>query len=492
MKLTIHRPRAFSASAIGIVFGSTVLAIKPLMWLAATWYSPGYQSVGWLVFVLVAGVFAWCSSSPLIAHDARQTRSALILLVVAATVRLAAQLLAIDLIGALTLAVDVYALGLLAGLHARTRAASPFWIAVLFCFCLPVEPVLQRLLGFALQHLSAAGACGLLQLSRDAVSCSGVRILIAGKDVLVDLPCSGAQLLTHTLLMFALLAALRRPSLAAAAGGLVIAVAAAWLANSLRIAVLATGIAYPEFFGGADLMAEPWHDIVGLCFVALAGAMVAVWASRVTPLLTTPGTTWRMPLPTAWQNRLGITYALTALIIVSVTPRPVDVSGPVQVPELPLVLGSSLGETQPLSSQEQAYFTRFGGSAARASYGPFALLMVSTRSPLRHLHAPDVCLEGSGHRVTYLGSRFEPLPTAVYRSQAPNGSDWRIGVTFVSARGHSAASVSEAIWYWLTDASSAWTMVQRITPWDTHRAAAEVFEAGVIRALNYPPGGVSL
>jgi hypothetical protein len=271
-----------------------------------------------------------------------------------------------------------------------------------------------------------------------------------------------------------------------------VAVAAAWLANSLRIAVLATAIAHPESFGGVDVMAEPWHDIVGLCFVALSGGAVGIWASRVTPLPVIPGTTWRQPLPTAWRNRLGISYALTALIIVSATPRPVDVSGPVQLPELPLVLGSSLGQTQPLSSQEQAYFTQFGGAAARASYGPFALLMVSTRSPLRHLHAPDVCLEGAGHRVTYLGTHFDPLPTAVYRSQAPDGGDWRIDVSFVSARGHSAASVSEAIWYWLTDAASAWTMVQRVTPWNTHRAAAKGFEDGVIRALNYPSGGVSL
>jgi hypothetical protein len=38
---------------------------------------------------------------------------------------------------------------------------------------------------------------------------------------------------------------------------------AALVSNTLRIAVLAIGIARPDYFGGADVMAQPWYDPLG-------------------------------------------------------------------------------------------------------------------------------------------------------------------------------------------------------------------------------------
>jgi len=68
---------------------------------------------------------------------------------------------------------------------ARRRPLAPFWLASSFAFSLPLEPLLQRLLGFPLQHLSAAGACSLLQHAHPGVQCAGTRILLGGHDVLV-------------------------------------------------------------------------------------------------------------------------------------------------------------------------------------------------------------------------------------------------------------------------------------------------------------------
>lgn len=474
-----------AATSTVVVTGSAVLAVKPLLWLTATWYAPGYDSIGWVVLVLTTATFLWSATSGRLDEDGAGARSALGLLLSAAAVRLVAQLLAVNLIGALTLAADVYALAVLAGLARRRRAVSPFWLAVVFCFSLPLEPALQRLLGYPLQQWSAVGACSLLQLAFDGVSCDGMRILVGGRNVLVDLPCSGAQLLSNALLAFAFLAAMKRPRPQAAVLGASIAVLAAWIGNSLRIAALAAGTAFPETVGGVDLTAQPWHDLTGLLFTAMTAVAVAWWSLRVRPQLPKTGTARAMrALPVRWHGLAGVAYAGAAVTIVSLTPRPLDVSAPVHLPPLPLTLAGSQRVDEPLSFQEQRYFGLFGGTAERASYGPFALLVSGTRSPLRHLHGPEVCLEGAGHQVRYLGPGSDPLPTAVYRSRDPHGGDWRVEVSWISGDGHAAASVSEAVWYWLTNSASNWTMVQRIAPWGADRPAAAAFEAGVLRALD--------
>ncbi len=461
-----------------------MLAVKPVVWLASTWYAPGYESVGWVVVALVAALFAWSVTSVRGDRDGAGRRSALVLLLAAAAVRLAAQLLAVNVIGALTLAVDVYALGVLAGLHRRSRAVSPAWLAALFCFALPLEPLLQRLLGYPLQRLSAAAACGLLQQTFDGVSCHGVAISLGGQDVLVDLPCSGAELLTDTWLILVLLAALRRPRPGAAAIGALIASSAAGIGNGLRIAALAAGTAHPAALGGLDLSIEPWHELTGLVFTAAAGAAVAAWACRVRPWQRQAPPERATPAATHWRSLAGLVYAAAALAIVSVAPRPVDVSRPVTLPALPRVLADSTRRMEPLSAEEHAYFERFGGAAERAAYGPFTLLVSGTRSPLRHLHAPDVCLGGAGHEVRYLGAQLDGLPSALYRSRGPDGREWRIRVSWVSDDGRVAVSVSQAVWLWLTGTASTWTMIQRITPWKADPASAREFEAGVMRALN--------
>jgi hypothetical protein len=144
-----------------------------------------------------------------------------------------------------------------------------------------------------------------------------------------------------------------------------------------------------------------------------------------------------------------------------------------------------------LSNQEQGYFTRYGGTAQRTHYGPFTLLLVRTTSPLRHLHAPDVCLAGAGHEVRYLTSRFTNVPTAFYRSVDPDGAAHAVRVSFVSASGQVATSVSEVVWRWLSAPDEAWTMVQRIAPESSAGSAFERWDAAVARAYNLNAGELS-
>ena len=121
------------------------------------------------------------------------------------------------------------------------------------------------------------------------------------------------------------------------------------------------------------------------------------------------------------------------------------------------------------------------------------LLLVSTRAPLRHLHAPDECLRGSGYRVDYLGLEHAGLPSALYRATDAGGRSWRVAVSYVSDRGEHAASVGEAVWRWLRAPEATWTMVQRIAPWPgAEDPERRDWESALLRALDLPSAPVHL
>lgn len=470
---------AFAAALLLLAFG-------PVRWLIGTWLDPAFESYGLVYFALVAALAAWSASSPLRgAVTAGAERVAIVLLAATALVRLAGQVLAIDTIGALALVIDIYALARLAGLRQRARPISPFWLSVAFAFALPLERIVQRALGYVLQEFSAKGACGALSVLFGDVQCAGVRIRVDGADVLVDLPCSGARALIVFGFMFAVTAALARPRWSFGLIGVGVTLAAALLGNVLRIVMLASGVALGPERLGFDVMLQPWHDSVGLIALGVVAPALVLWARAA---WTTPADAREHALSV--RRKRGVwsagAFLLLTVAIVSAPRAPVDVSRqPVSI-AAPERIGAARALALPLTDRERAYFEQFGGAAVKAAYGEHALMLARTTSPLRHLHAPDECLRGLGYQVTYLGMRFTPLPTAHYRAVAPDGRAYRVDVSFLSDRGHRAASVSEAVWFWLHDRETVWTAVQRISP--EHAGAAEraAFEAGAIAALDLP------
>ncbi len=500
---SLYRLSRRHPASVLIAAAALILAVDPIRWLVATWRDPAYDSNGFLVFLAAAGLLAWSVASPVVDRAPRRRRLALALIALSATVRLAGQVLAINTVGALCLVIDVYALGLLLGLGARARAVSPAWLAVVFAFSLPLERIVQRSIGYLLQQVSAAGACGVLGSVYDAVACEGVRIVLAGKDVLVDLPCSGARAILLTLLAFAGTAAVCRSTPLQAAAGFAIALGSALAANIVRIVILAVGIAEPWRLGGIAVMEQPWHDLIGLATLALACAPLLIWAQRVWCLKPSRCATFGVPLwpvpdriardgwwltPPARQRRfstgLGLAALVGALVIVNLPRTPVDVAQRDVGVSLPIVLAGYAQEPVPLDPREQAFFTQFGGSAAKGQYGPHGLMLVRTTSPLRHLHTPDDCLRGLGFRVAYLGTEFSPTPTAVYRATAPDGARYRIDVSFVSDRGEVTGNVATAVWRWLNGAARAWTAVQRISPEEMPEPQHAQWTAAVVAALE--------
>lgn len=508
LALELPRLAALAPTRIALIFlAAAILSIDPVLWLVNTWRDPAYDSNGLAIAVLIIAALTWSRLSPLRSNALPPTTWALPLIALSAVLRAAGQLSAINILAALTLIVDVYALAVLLRLDQRTRPLSPGWIAVAFAFCLPLERMLQRSIGYGLQQISADGACGILGGLYDNVRCEGIRILLDGRDVLVDLPCSGARTLLALLLAMVFAAALSRPRPLAAAIGIFVVLAAAAGANILRITALAIGIAFPETLDGIDVMSAPWHDAIGYIALGTGSLPLLVWmrwngggmsalpvASRQeapTGGITAPHRTVSWSHIERLSGSAGAVLALFAVVasvmIVNLPRRAIDVAKPDTALRAPAWIMGQPAHDIPLSPHEARYFTAFGGGAVKASYGASSLMLVRTTSPLRHLHAPDECLRGLGFDVSYRGTSFSPLPTAHYLARAPDGSAYRIDVSFTSNFGHVTGSVAIAVWHWLKREAPQWTAIQRISPVDLPLAEHQAFSSAALFSLGIEP-----
>jgi exosortase/archaeosortase family protein len=479
------RPASHFAASLAFAFASLILAFEPVRWLVGSWRDPSYASSSLPYLVAVAGLLAWSLSSPVDCHRGSGRQVAVLLLAVAALARLASQVLAVNVIGGLALALDVFALAVLLGTGERKRAVSPFWLSVLFLFTLPVERIAQRLIGYPLQEVSAKLACGGLGLLFSDLSCSGIRIALAGRDVLVDLPCSGTSGLMLSLALVVVLFARYRPRFPVAVFWTGVALVLSLLGNGLRIGLLATGIAYPELVFGADVMVSPLHDVVGCLALGLSfGPVLLFFRCRRPAKLSGSRKPTLRPLPAGARNLSALVFLAAAVVIVNMPRHALDVSAASRLRPLPLSLDGEIGVDEALLPVEERYFRRYGGHAGKRRYGPLALTVVHTSSPLRHLHAPDDCLRGLGYEVTFLGTRFDPVPAALYRARSPEGGDWRVAVTFVSDTGQTTHNIAEAIWLWLKRPAIAWTSIQQITPLTLEEGRRAALEAAVHAALD--------
>lgn len=482
--------------AIGLfALASAILAFDPVLWLLRTWTDPSYQSSGMIYLVGIILLILWSASSRKREDNGASKTNALMILICAAGLRLFSQVAAINIIGGMALALDVFALLTWFGLAHRERAISPFWVSILFLFTLPFERVAQRILGYPLQELSAFGACNLLSPFFDDLICHGVRLKVAGNDVLVDLPCSGTVSLMLCLATIVAMNALFRPRFFIAARMIALTLVLSVCGNALRIAFLATGIVHKDRIG-IDVMAQLPHDLIGYATLVLSLAPI-IWLYRARPRNDVAGARAskarllkaRVAEPKGREHHrnlpvLSVGFFASALLIVTLPRQALDVSHQLDRISLPLSLNGAVGKSIELTAVESSYFEQFGGTAEKATYGQLALTLVQTTSPLRHLHAPEDCLRGLGYDVTFLGTRFSPVPTAIYKAEDENGQTWHVSVTFSAADGTTTSNVAEAIWHWLKQPRVAWQSVQRITPWSMDDTLRGQFDAAAMASLE--------
>ncbi|WP_208999764.1 exosortase T [Stappia sediminis] len=470
---------------LGFALASAILAYAPLAWLMGSWLDPSYSSSGTLYLVPIAALLVWSLTSPLRQAPSRSRQRALLLLSASAFIRLTSQALAINVVGGFALALDVFALAALLRTDERARPVSPFWLAVLFVFTLPVERIVQRLIGYPLQEISARISCKLLGTFFDDMACEGVRLRLSGQDVLVDLPCSGTNGLMLAIALLTILNALYRPRLIIASIWVGIAFCLSIFGNSFRISLLAAGIAFEDRLNGISVMSEPLHDLIGYTTLALSMAPVLMFykpsAAHRRP--AEPAMI-RLPASVTLRNLIALTFLAFAFLIVKLPHRAMDVSKAISPPPLPFSLNGEFGQDEDLLPIERSYFAQYGGHAQKRRYGELALTLVHTSSPLRHLHSPEDCLRGLGYRVEFLGTRFSPLPTALYRATSEAGKAWRVAVTFTSSDGNTTHNIAQAIWLWMQKPHTTWTSIQRITPWNIEAHQQTAFESAVIAALD--------
>jgi len=475
-----------------LLLAAIILAYEPIRWLVGTWIDPSYDSTGFLLFLATFFLFIWSVTSENKFPQNNFNRLPFLLILASTLIRLLGQLFAINMIGALTLIIDVYAIAKLLQLDNRIRSISPFWLSVTFAFSLPLERIVQRVMGYGLQNASADGACAILKNTINDVYCEGVRILINNQDVLVDLPCSGARAFLLLLFFYSVICTLINTNKKYATIGLFITILSAYLINILRICVLAILIGFPELAFNIDVMAQPTHDIIGLFLLSLGVLPIILWAKK-SPVGKKEKSLPKKLIQDAWwltpNKFLNGLYAvgiiIIALFVVNIPKKARDVSIKNIEIALPMVISNQFAIDVPLQNQEKIYFTQYGGSAKKAKYGQQNLMIVKTSAPLRHLHSPEDCLRGLGMDVEYRGIYYSPIPTAVYKATDQNGIDYRVSVTFISSKDNfMTTNVSEAVWHWIQNPGETWSAIQRITLWETPKSINDNFDDGIIAALE--------
>lgn len=464
---------------LAIAAAAIVLAIEPAQWLVRTWSSPAFDSAGGAVFAGTLVLVLWSLSSPLRPGAARRApRLALAVLTAATLARLAGHLLAIDVLGGLSLAGDAWAVATLLRLDQRTRAVRPAGVALLVALSLPLERLVQRLLGYPLQLFAATVATPALGLTSGAEARrEGTRIVVGDVDVLIDLPCSGAQGLFLTAVLAVALASVQPPRRLWLPVLAPVVLAGAAFGNTVRIVLVGLSAHDPTRFFGWSLLEGAGHEAAGIIgllagLVPVALFVRAIAADDKTTDTASPRSAAKQRVTRGNARSTHIPPAAVAIALalvlagVCLAPsRAIDVSRTFDDLATPVMLDHWTAHPAPLTAAEAEAYASHGGSAVRALYGPHSLLLVRTSSPLRHLHDPSECLRATGFRVHRLGIQHEPLPSAVYRAEGPNGAVWHVAVTFVSDDGVYATSVAEVVWHWLQRPSSVWTAWQRVTPW---------------------------
>ncbi|MEM1230202.1 MAG: exosortase T [Pseudomonadota bacterium] len=480
-----------------------LLSAEPAWWLVGTWHLPGYEGSGAWAALFALVLLCWSVASPVDQHaGAAQPGDQVTLwlwLCVSLLLRTGGAIAGINLLGALVLPLDLYLLARALRVGVRERPLAPLWLAAVGFFALPLEPLVQRIFGFPLQQLSAAASCELLGLGLPELLCDGVRLQLGARELLVDLPCSGARIASQLGLLGAALCALKRPrwpgALAFCLGALGVAVAA----NVLRITVIALGLVYQAHLP-IDVLDPVAHEAIGLVALALAAVALLALAGWLRPALIAQTTASRAEI---WMSRLGLRrgpgvalwYWVPLLAGALVLPWLGEDAGRGVLPTAqrlpaPSYLAGYLRQPQPLSTLEAAYFDRYGAQGSRAGYGPFGLYLMQTAAPLRHLHAPEICLRGLGHQVRFLGTRYTPVPASVYDVRASDERRYQVMVSYLSSDGRVVPSIAEAVWRWFTNPAQRWTMIQRVLPLSpagTPISHADRFEVAVSRAFNLAP-----
>jgi exosortase len=270
---------------------------------------------------------------------------------------------------------------------------------------LPLTPAFNFYCQWPLQVFIAQGAAAIFALYGIPLEVKGASVFFAGKLIAIDAACSGLHFLWFSLYLAVLIAYFKKAGALRVVGTLMIALAAALIANLVRVLILTfcfiiglSGLANNSIF----------HQAVGVlafvlvsCFIFLSfDIRIRIALSPLGSSFTQHALSWlRLPFNKLQISQLGyfVVCLISALVAATVghdsfayrktqETWPKEFEGHLLVPVA-------------LSSQEKAFEENFPGSIAKFSDGKGEVIFRKVYSPTRQLHPISECLRATGFRI---------------------------------------------------------------------------------------------
>jgi exosortase/archaeosortase family protein len=357
------------------------------------------------------------------------------------------------------------ALAFAAALAAFAPPGTPVLpLAGLAALALPVVSSLQFYAGFPLRVVTAEASKVLLGFAGFDASREGSSMLVDGRLVIVDAPCSGVQMVWMAWFCACAVACWRGLPDRAFAKRLAFVGAVVLAGNIVRNSVL-VGL---EARGTA---VSAWqHEAIGLVVLAVVCAAVAALVARA-PLPAPRQTIAFRPQSVALQGPLLVALA-ALLVICALTPLawPREAGVPVApdsaTTELPREWKGRPLRPLALGAVEARFASHFPGRIERLTDEESVLVWREVRSPTRMLHPATDCYRGLGYRV--VDARLErDAETRLWRCFVAERDGRRVRVCerIEDARGASFTDASS--WFWaaqLGRSTGPWHAITVATP----------------------------
>lgn len=334
---------------------------------------------------------------------------------------------------------------LLAGMARHDQARLPY--AGLALLSLPLLSSLQFYAGFPLRVVTAEASAWLLRAGGFVVERSGASLMVDGRLVLVDAPCSGIHM-AWTAYFIACVAALlgglrdrdfmRRAPLV----GLMV-ISGNVLRNTLLVAREGAGWDWPVWA----------HASVGLVVLSVVCLGVFHLMGRATPSRAFEIAVESGTVPAVSTNDARAKpWLLMALIVLAIAPlqaRTVADTTAVSVASTvwPEVWEGRHLQPLPLSAVEQRFASRFPGAIGRFRDGERLIVLRHITAPTRMLHPAADCYRGLGYAIH--DERLEREGTTLLRRcfvADHNGRRLRVCERIADADGGNFTDASA--WFW--------------------------------------------
>jgi len=371
----------------------------------------------------------------------------------------------LGLVAPALLAAVLAALAFAAALAAFAPAATPVLpLAGLATLALPVVSSLQFYAGYPLRVVTAEASRGLLGLAGFDASREGSAMLVDGRLVIVDAPCSGVQMVWMAWFCACAVAFWR---------GLPDRVFARRLAF-VGVIVLAGNIVRNALLVGLEARgsaASPWqHEAIGMVVLGLVCAAVAALvasarkpAPRQSIVFRPQSVALQGPLLAALASLLAV-CALTPLA----WPRGVVREAPATTTptEWPREWNGRPLRPLALGQVEARFAAQFPGRIERLTDEESVLVWRQVRTPTRMLHPATDCYRGLGYRV--VDARLERDSEArLWRCFVAERDGRRVRVCERIEDAHGLAFTDASSWFWaaqLGRSSGPWQAITVATP----------------------------